>query len=125
MSTTETVVPNTISPEAAPHKSSGYRRLQTRHKDLITAHEALIGDYESLRRELKDQKAEYEDLRSMYVALQEDVVRVLGENEKLIDAINNRPAGPVRYGDPRPSNYDPSSTPGSSGTVRLFGLSNR
>ena len=69
-----------------PRKSSGYRRLQVRHK-------ALIAEQEALQNELFRRVDENAELRQMYQQLQVDVEAVLAENAKLIEALQHSSPG--------------------------------
>jgi hypothetical protein len=51
-------------------KSSGYRRLQTRHRDLIAIHERLQNEHD---------------------ALKDDVERLLAQHTRLMDAVKSGP----------------------------------
>lgn len=68
MSETATQQPEATSEQ--PRKSSGYRRLQVRHRTLIEQNESLQRDYYALL----DQQRE----------LQQDVDRLLAEHQRLM-----------------------------------------
>lgn len=103
----------TPTPEHQPKKAgSGYRRLQNRHRALIAEHEELKLYADTLRTELAQKDAalrqkceEMEALCSMYATLQEDVSRVLTENEKLVALLRSAPQPQPAY-PPQPT-YQP------------------
>jgi hypothetical protein len=71
-------------PESVPKKSSGYRRLQARHRSLIAEKEALQRDYYALL----DQQA----------SLQRDVDNLLAQHQKLMKA-SKSPSAPAAWFD--------------------------
>jgi hypothetical protein len=106
------------APEQPPKKSSGYRRLQVRHRNLITEHEALREGYretlnyqETILAELKRPHEEVEQWQSRYAELQSDVEGVLAENRELIrDIAALRAAQPPAY-QPQPQPVYPPQPP--------------
>jgi uncharacterized protein (DUF3084 family) len=60
-----------MAPAPGPKKSSGYRRLQVRHRELIGAHEAL--------------KAEHQGLLADQQSLQADVDKLLQQHRRLME----------------------------------------
>jgi hypothetical protein len=68
------VEPHTSTPTPTPtRKSSGYRRLQGRHKELIAIHENLQAEHDALR---------------------EDVERLLEQHKRLLGAVKSGPSWP-------------------------------
>jgi uncharacterized protein (DUF3084 family) len=72
-----TMEPATEAAPEQPRKSSGYRRLQTRHRALIGDHEALQRDYYALL----DQQRE----------LQADIDRLLEQHGRLVQTVKAPP----------------------------------
>jgi hypothetical protein len=62
-----------LGPAPEPKKSSGYRRLQVRNRDLIAAHEAL--------------QAEHRELLEAQTALQGDIDKLLEQHKRLMQTV--------------------------------------
>ena len=73
------------APPEAPRKSSGYRRLQVRHRALIAANEGL--------------KAELMERDEREAELQQSIDRLLEQHRRIMAEV--RP--PVRYGESLPT----------------------
>jgi hypothetical protein len=71
----------TQEPQMPNRKSSGYRRLQGRHQDLIKLYEILMKDHEALT-------AKHEELQA-------DAQRLLVQHRRLMQAVQS---GPQRAG---------------------------
>jgi hypothetical protein len=112
-----------MSTEAAPSTeeqqpkkaTSGYRRLQHRHRRLVADHETLRKSYQELfehqdviMAELRRKIEECEQLQAMYQALTSDVQLALAENKRLLDAVavlrsSTVPPQPPYQPQPRPA----------------------
>ena len=66
------VQPIDVAPAPGLKKSSGYRRLQVRHRDLIASHEAL--------------KAEHQGLLAEQETLQADIDKLLQQHQRLMQS---------------------------------------
>jgi hypothetical protein len=73
------------APPEAPRKSSGYRRLQVRHRALIVENEGL--------------KAELSERDEREAELQQSIGRLLEQHRRIMAEVRS----PVRYGEPPPS----------------------
>ena len=73
------------APPEAPRKSSGYRRLQVRHRNLLAEHEVL--------------KAELAERDQIESELQASIDRLLEQHKRIMQTVK----GAVRYGEPPPS----------------------
>ena len=71
----------TQEPQTPKRKSSGYRRLQGRHHDLIQAYDNLLKDHTALT-------AKHEEL---------DVQRLLAQHARLMQAVRSGPPGAGVY----------------------------